>query len=421
MLNLGLTLGLGARGVVGPGVETLPLPFSFPVTFQRSSTAYSVRETAADWYADYTGATVHVATTGNDTTGDGSSGAPYATLNKAITEATSLDIVSIAPGIYAMPSSAVAKNLAFIAPSGGVYLGQFNNLTTATITANAQGWNVNISGGPIQGWLRTDGVIVQDTKSCAQATSVAMIDAYTAKGVPGLQQGAASANVNPGNGDNFATLVSGGHILAWLPSHTQSFSVTGQVFIGQGITLASSNNTGVVQVGATGLLIGDRFEAYGSTGSGSCISSDAGGTSILFGVRGGGAESDLVDYRGASTAVEVDCVFVWPGSATMDNASTGHDNAKVLRVGGTYRGGSRTIHDIQATQSFVFSCSVGDPQFNDKVCIRVGDGGSAGETCVLSYGDITFLNTWSDGAIVNTSADSDGTLVQIELSDPWPY
>ncbi|MEC9435168.1 MAG: hypothetical protein VYD87_19880, partial [Pseudomonadota bacterium] len=81
---------------VRASLETLAIPGDpFPVTLQRDASGYSVAETGADFLAAYTGATWHVSPSGNDTTGDGSSGAPYATIGKAVTEASALDRIQL--------------------------------------------------------------------------------------------------------------------------------------------------------------------------------------------------------------------------------------------------------------------------------------------------------------------------------------
>ncbi|MEC9433864.1 MAG: DUF1565 domain-containing protein, partial [Pseudomonadota bacterium] len=98
-LGLGLT-SLPILGVPAPALETLAIPGDpFPVTLQRDASGYSVAETGADFLAAYTGATWHVSPSGNDTTGDGSSGAPYATIGKAVTEASALDRIQLAAGV----------------------------------------------------------------------------------------------------------------------------------------------------------------------------------------------------------------------------------------------------------------------------------------------------------------------------------
>lgn len=62
----------------------------------------------ADWY---------VATTGNDTTGNGSSGSPYATLQKAHDSATAGDTVYVEEGVYEQTISGT-KNLTIIGVGG---------------------------------------------------------------------------------------------------------------------------------------------------------------------------------------------------------------------------------------------------------------------------------------------------------------
>ncbi|MEC9434504.1 MAG: hypothetical protein VYD87_16490, partial [Pseudomonadota bacterium] len=97
MPALALGLGLTPQSAgEAPALETLAIPGDpFPVTLQRDASGYSVAETGADFLAAYTGATWHVSPSGNDTTGDGSSGAPYATIGKAVTEASALDRIQL--------------------------------------------------------------------------------------------------------------------------------------------------------------------------------------------------------------------------------------------------------------------------------------------------------------------------------------
>jgi hypothetical protein len=46
------------------------------------------------------GATYYISPTGNDTTGNGSSGSPWKTYNKAATNLVAGDILLVQPGIY---------------------------------------------------------------------------------------------------------------------------------------------------------------------------------------------------------------------------------------------------------------------------------------------------------------------------------
>lgn len=87
----------------------------------------------ADWY---------IATTGNDTTGDGSSGNPYLTLAKAHTVAASGDTVYVAAGTYTLATLAFAKNITIV--GAGATTTIFS--AVAAVVWNTTNWNVTVSG-----------------------------------------------------------------------------------------------------------------------------------------------------------------------------------------------------------------------------------------------------------------------------------
>lgn len=86
---------------------------------------------------------IYIATTGNDTTGDGSSGNPYASFTKAMTVALALDTIYAADGVYSENTSslgywAIAKNLAdwlTIQPTNGA-AGAVTVLAASSTTYN---------------------------------------------------------------------------------------------------------------------------------------------------------------------------------------------------------------------------------------------------------------------------------------------
>lgn len=81
-------------------------------------TAAAVAAATPAWSADW-----YVATTGNDTTGDGSSGNPFATINKAVNAASPGDSIYVAPGTYTFSTSprvTVNKPLSLYGAQAGV-------------------------------------------------------------------------------------------------------------------------------------------------------------------------------------------------------------------------------------------------------------------------------------------------------------
>jgi len=90
----------------------------------------------------------YVRKSGNDTTGDGSSAAPWLTLNKAITSVTSGDVINVGPGTYAETNSAHYWAL----PAGFTrYVtvqSETGNADDVTITAaDGTSYNILLAGG----------------------------------------------------------------------------------------------------------------------------------------------------------------------------------------------------------------------------------------------------------------------------------
>jgi hypothetical protein len=392
---------------------------AFPVTLLRDDSRYFVAETGADFLSAYTGDTIHVATTGNDTTGDGSSGSPYATLSKAYTEASSLDRISIAPGEYIIRTlpRPMTKNLAWLAPSGGVYLGFFEDMSGSTITDRSPnpGWNVTdpVVNRTIQGFVRKDAAVAGINGS-AWATTNPIGETYDGDGIPAIFVGSVSANIFLGDGANLNTLISGGDILFFSDLFTTEkmhFNAGG--YVGPGITIASYGTSGQVRVSG-GTVVLDGCHIYG--GFNECVNVENDAVCIQFDTVIGGAHSDNIDYDNTSIGVEVGILSAWPGTGATDNASTGHDQTRVLRVGGEYVGGSRTIHDVNDTEAYNFSLTVRDARFNDRALMLFGFSSIGSETVSGGYGDITF-----SGGLTNLIIDTDATVSEVGLSDPWPF
>ncbi len=89
-------------------------------------------------------ATKYIATTGNDTTGDGSSGNPWLTLEKGLTGSTTGDTLVFAAGTYSKTTSQEIANRTIQGATGGAA-----NSTT--------GWTVFSGGGGTGGFSQTGG------------------------------------------------------------------------------------------------------------------------------------------------------------------------------------------------------------------------------------------------------------------------
>jgi len=402
------------------------LPDDFPVTLQKNDEGYFIKETGADWFANYVGATLYVSPSGNDATGDGSSSNPYQSLNTVISNASDNDVINMSAGIYAMPTLAVSKDLAFVCPSGKAYIGTFNDLSSAQIDAiDYSGTTLHnvddvVTGETFKGWIRTDGTLVGGVRGSAVSETNGQAIDYQNFGVMSVYAGSTSANFSTGTSETLQELVNAGSVLAWSDADTDRFRVaTGtSVYIGENITLASYGTDVVAGIGSANLIL-DGCEIYG--GSNNCVSHPGSGSVIMFNTLVAGSNQDNIDYRGTAIAVESNITSNWCNTGASDNTSTGHDSCKVLRVGGTYRGGSRTVHDVNDTKAYVYSCTIGDAVANDKTLLLSGFSTLGSETCTLGYGDITFIDTFNDGGLTNLYIDSEATATNSELNQGWSY
>lgn len=410
LLSRGMLLrghGLGGLGEDDPTLAFAGNPF--PVTLKRSASRYYVAETGANWLANYTGATLTV----------GPVPAAYTTLDTAIAAASDGDVISIAPGEYAFPSLTVTKDLAFVAPSGAVYIGTYQSLAAATITTQTGGnagiYTVAATGlsEKLAGFCRKTEK-VNGTRGSSFSISGAWTTLYRDAGIQTVYVGSSASNVTTGSAETLQSLIAAGSIMAWTIVAGGSFAVTGaDVYVGPGITMASYLASAVVKLNS-GLLILDETAVFG--GADSVISVPGTGTILQFGTDVTGSRGDNIDYRGTVIAVEVGITSLWPGIAAADNATTGHDNAQVLRVGGDYGGGSRVVHDVAFSKSYIFSSRIRAPMrtTDERWGVAWGFPGHT-QAVVGAYGDLTFEGTFGAEIYIDPTA----TVQQIELSDPW--
>lgn len=428
MFNGGLFLSSS-----GSEYQDLSLPDLFPVTLQRGPDGYRIQEGGYIWLSKYNGTTIYVSTSGNDTTGHGSISTPYATIDKALSVAADNDKISISPGNYLNPSAAISVDVALLAPAGGVYIGVFNDLSAATISVvgpytpsyggpSVYLYNVQkIGESPWVGFLRKDQAIGQIHGSARVNANTDCID-FAGRGIQGVYPGSSTSNFSTGTAEALQSLVNDGKILAWTTGDTDNLNIGdgSEVYIGPGITIAN-HGTNVIYCAGKSVLVLDGVEVCG--GSDNTISHDGSGQLILLECKICGSFRDNIDIHNAAVCVEKNVICYWNGgsAAAADNGSTAHDTVKILRVGGTYRGGSRTIHDIDSCRVYIFSCSVGDPLKNDKIAITIGEPATPGNPCTLLYGDVTYLDSFGQGDITNLYVGTYATATQINRYDPWPY
>lgn len=87
-------------------------------------------------------ATYYISPTGNDTTGNGSSGNPWATISKAVTGSASGDVIVCASGTYTWTAQSFISNRTIVAatPGGAIFDG-----ASATFQWRLTGSNVTVS------------------------------------------------------------------------------------------------------------------------------------------------------------------------------------------------------------------------------------------------------------------------------------
>ena len=402
--------------------EELTLPTSFPVTLQRNSSTYSIAETGADFLALYTGSIVYVDPAGSDANDGSTALLANQTILGAQTDASDLDVIQMAAGEYAAPTSSLTKDIAFTCPSGKCYIGTFYDLSTAVIAATAGDlYNVGKEQATsYQGFLRTDDIVTASVSGSAYALDNTIAINYQTDGIMSVFTAGGSSNFSVGTTEDLQDIVDAGNIRAWTIGSTQSVDIaTGaDVYFGENIIIAS-NATNVINTNGTAKLYLDGVEVYGGTGS--VIDLNGTGQSIMFNSLVAGSRTDNIDYDDTVTAVESGVSSAWPAIAAADNATTAHSSSNILRVQGVYRGGSRTHHDVNATKSYSFSNTIGDARANDKTHMLAGYSTIGSESCTLDYGDITFIDTFSDGGLTNILIDTDCTAVNTDLGDAWPY
>ncbi len=98
MMTVGTGLGSGSRGPIGPSLFSIPAGFRWSPSFSilKSGNSYSTNFDISGYKPS--GTIKYVTKSGNDTTGDGSSGNPYRTLTKADTAGA--NVVYVGQGVW---------------------------------------------------------------------------------------------------------------------------------------------------------------------------------------------------------------------------------------------------------------------------------------------------------------------------------
>ncbi|MDF2231634.1 DUF1565 domain-containing protein [Albimonas sp. CAU 1670] len=356
-------------------VEWSPAGDIFPVkAYYTPATGEFSTDYDAAAYA-YAGPNVlHVsASAGDDGTGDGSSGAPYATIGKAILEAGAAETrIEIAAGRYPENLGVISGKTLTLIGTGEVIVGAFLGSADVTWTdgsgvAGAGAWKATPASGSVSNMIDLTLTRLGRPQVALRRQGNAIFQAALDAGVPAIWTGSSLAYIAASDrrdirGEEDATIV-----LVSSTPHT--------------VTLASSAIyvRGVIFAGVT--LGGDAASAFVAedcvicSGGGADNTDFAGGATIYVGcLIGGGFTGDACDY-GGGVGVEIGCVVGLCGSNSANNASTGHGSA-VLSINSVYEGASRTVNDIGAGVRVMGGCTVGGFQIDDAANIMAGLSGA---------------------------------------------
>ena len=374
--DIGFHMGYGGSKANGSGVSGAP--YTIPLIFTNSTFPANLIDYGNGTFGtDYNavnfrdvGTTYYVATTGNDTTGDGTSGNPWRTIQQAINTVASGSQISIAPGRY--PNFTLsAKNVSLIASGAGVYVGDL--LTNADVSS----WGSPTSGrqavtlttGAVSGFVDlTLNKASFPQVSKVQSTAGAIATAQAA-GDPGVFRSTPST-IGASDGRDLTSKFDT-ELVAWRDTAAAAFVLSSAAKLyAYGITFVTGAESSIPK-GCK--LIGDNCQMLGGTGQ--ILSTGVGGSGSCYAllyqtkVRGcavGG--NDAIDYTAGSNTLgfEYGCYMDQAGPSSADDVSTAHGNP-TLRINGTYRDASKALADVGDGISGVFGCALN--AYTSNLCV----------------------------------------------------
>lgn len=338
-------------------------------TTDYDKTDYNNVATGTAWYVDKA--------LGNDTTGTGSEGAPFATIAKAMTSKSDGDVVYVAPGRYPEAILNTTGSFALINsdPESGRVIVSPDLLSSADVSAwgslTSGSQTVTLNSGDV-GWF-VDLTRDDATMGYPQVSRVgdaAFITASQAEGRPAITQdtpavlGSGDARDMSGEEDSTIILINDSNSLAFRPGSAAEVYLEGITLLGRGNLINASR------------LVADNCELLGSMynevllSGASCRSHLHECTVVGIGV------SDIVDYDGTAVGSEYNCKMDQAGLGSADNTSTAHNASYALRVGegSRYRSGSRTVHDVGTGLTGNFDITTGGDTHSGRIGLGVGSG-----------------------------------------------
>lgn len=366
------------------GALTMPTGFpTLPTTFYRDNDGV-IRHgfDRSTYYASPVGTTnIYVATTGNDTTGNGSQATPYRTLQKAMTD--------VAAGGGTRYNVIVVDVPYFNRDEAGFS----GTLTGKTVSIRSQHTERTlVTSSSTYAWTADGAGTYKATRS--GVTGVADSGQPDHNNLPVAMKVVASVAACQAEAGTYYT----DGATVWvhrrdgaIPVNTADTVVTigttaFDPILAGGSKLYVENLTFLGYVGGNGLRVRgsdtsttDEFVAYncgfvGNTGNG--YTTDRVAKTYLFNCQTGYQDKDGFNYsyfpmtrahvRANCLAVEYNCTAYELGinnpGAGSNNASTAHSAANVLRIGHVgYRNAGVTIHDVNGCRSVLYDCHVRTP------------------------------------------------------------
>ncbi len=421
----GLILGSSGSGsgAAGPPWEVLPSIFSngtLPANllYDAGTDTYSTDYNASTYRV--ASATYYVRTTGDDTTGDGlSAGTAWRTITKALTTAATGSKIDVGPGRFAAFSAPTAKSFWIKCATGPLYTDK-TFIGTFLTNADVSSWgtfasgrqSITLSASAVSGFVDllatgTNGAPYNTSRSVTNGTTA--IAAVQALGAGGIFRSTPSALGATGAGRDLTNTFDT-DVIAWSAAQTTpaiTMAGTAQVMLEDAI-LVGGGSCNTAAVTSTFLILHNTSQ-LGAIAEGN----NFGARNITYGGYFRNCApllADILDYSGVSSRfVEIN-VNAWDGAyGGADNASTAHSGCVGFRIGGSYGGCGRPIHDVGDTMTATVACTVGGGVFGTTTqMIAAGNDGGVHPTYSDSSGvfiaQITFTGTAPSDAYARSYA-----------------